>query len=419
MAATIKDLPVETLLQIFSDETFTNAELFNCTMTCKRFCSVASQCPINYTFRVDHPSRPAWKLTRALLRDPKIGERFRSIQVMWHRRNPRKLRTWTLQWKWTQEEEAKLRIMFQEWELAIGYECPVAADVIYGVNSEALLPLLLCFTPKLTSFDYGRADLYLLSPFPSNLQNERAFCYCTRSKKPDMEEIKYGRRWHSVVPCSRFHMALEDTLLPGLSNITSFTHKSHVNDDRSMSPLSLDHFLAILLLPRLQSLEIFGCDLRPPFRMSDIYLAQRQDRIRRINKDDYIPTRQSPVTRLEFIGCGGNYEQFEVIASYTGSLESIRISLVEDSPLEEGDDLLSLFLQSNRLLTEDQISIEDSPDVVGESGNENESDEDSDSVFNKLFPDSLDEGGSIRSTRATIVRGFKKIRKNIFNARGT
>ncbi|KAF3182489.1 hypothetical protein TWF225_006407 [Orbilia oligospora] len=172
--ASIYSLPTEILLQVFTDEAITNTDLARCASTCKLFNDTTSQCKINYIFEVDNPSHSAWKLIQHLLLYPKTGERFQSITVTWHRRVPRHPKTWALQWNWKKGEEEELDRLCKEWDL-----WDMSGDICAGWNSEALIPLLLCFTTKLESLDYGGTVLPIMYPSPTAREGIRIHEYCS------------------------------------------------------------------------------------------------------------------------------------------------------------------------------------------------------------------------------------------------
>lgn len=171
----ICSLPTEILLQIFSDEEISTADLFSCARTCQLFNGIASQCKISYNFRVDHPSQSTWKLLQHLqhlIRNPKVGERFRSVNITWHRRRPCKPKTWALRWKWNEEEQQEITCICKKWGIS-----DVTEHIRKGWNSEALVPLLLCFTPKLESLDYGEPVLSMMYPSPTPREGIRIHEY--------------------------------------------------------------------------------------------------------------------------------------------------------------------------------------------------------------------------------------------------
>ncbi|KAJ6263424.1 hypothetical protein Dda_1987 [Drechslerella dactyloides] len=153
---TLQNLPSEVLLKIFDGKLLAVADLAAIKQVCKRFNELAPLCRnFTYTFAVDAPTHPTYKLVRAILRDPQIGLQFSSVAVKWHRRDPEDQATWTQVWEWTEEEHDKLRTLMSD---------PLPSDyslhaVILGCNSEALLPILLFYTPNVTFLDLGEVEL--------------------------------------------------------------------------------------------------------------------------------------------------------------------------------------------------------------------------------------------------------------------
>ncbi|KAK6497661.1 hypothetical protein TWF481_012066 [Arthrobotrys musiformis] len=160
----ILSFPNEILASIFSTTTLSNTDLNSAQLTCRLFRdnihpSITAQ--RHYIFRVDAVSRPTWKLIRHLINYPELnsGAQIVSITVEWSRRTVRDRSTWTANWVWTQDEQAKLRALFRD-------TCVLTPNtqrnILAGKNSESLLPLLLSFTPNLKSLDLGEIDQYVI-----------------------------------------------------------------------------------------------------------------------------------------------------------------------------------------------------------------------------------------------------------------
>ncbi|KAF3926559.1 hypothetical protein AA313_de0202694 [Arthrobotrys entomopaga] len=142
----IESLPNEILLQIFESRVLTNADIAHYQRVCRRFHSIAeSSLRRNYTFKVDYKTHPTWRLIRSLLVNPEIGTKFTSINMTWHRRHVNQPETWTKQWKWTAEERKQNLKLGEKYHLKL----ETVIVIVGGINSEALLPLLLAFTTNL------------------------------------------------------------------------------------------------------------------------------------------------------------------------------------------------------------------------------------------------------------------------------
>ncbi|KAK6529782.1 hypothetical protein TWF281_008941 [Arthrobotrys megalospora] len=159
MAVNILSLPTETLLDIFNRDVFSTMEdIAKLKPVCRRFHEIAEACKgLKYTFRVDTLTQPTWRFMRSLLLNPKLGEQISEINVIWERRDVLNYKTWTAVWPWTKEERLKLFELGEKWQLYDGN----AKAAALGVNSEALLPILLCFTPNLVFLDLGMVEVWL------------------------------------------------------------------------------------------------------------------------------------------------------------------------------------------------------------------------------------------------------------------
>ncbi|EPS41896.1 hypothetical protein H072_4130 [Dactylellina haptotyla CBS 200.50] len=154
----ITTLPIEILSEIFCETSSFDFE--NIKRTCKLFHSIAQRChPRICIFKVDAAGHPAWRMIRPLLKEPKPAEHIREIKVEWHRRNlTGHGATGTEQWEWTPDEITKIRTVS-----ATSKIYPHTTDAILaGINSEALLPFLLCLTPNLESLDLGAVQTRLV-----------------------------------------------------------------------------------------------------------------------------------------------------------------------------------------------------------------------------------------------------------------
>ncbi|KAF3187314.1 hypothetical protein TWF788_002236 [Orbilia oligospora] len=157
MVTSILSLPNEILSQILRDECLSNGDLGRAECTCRLFQANIQEYIAprrRYTFWVDAVDQPAWRLVRHLLVNPKLGEQFVEINVKWKRRMAGDKETWTKDWKWKRKEVSRIRKLTTRWKM----NTRTAYNILRGKNSEALLPLLLCFTPNLKSLDLGNIN---------------------------------------------------------------------------------------------------------------------------------------------------------------------------------------------------------------------------------------------------------------------
>lgn len=154
-------LPSETLVQILCDDGLSNADTASLRRVCKRFKHHAFYRKI--VFRADAVSHSPWKLARRMLfHDAELGEKCTSFVVQW-KWNTVERGINVENWKWTEEEQARIKDICEQW----GFHTDIPAspripsylrDVLQGRNSEALLPLLLCYTPNLKSLNIGNLE---------------------------------------------------------------------------------------------------------------------------------------------------------------------------------------------------------------------------------------------------------------------
>ncbi|KAK6523843.1 hypothetical protein TWF281_001811 [Arthrobotrys megalospora] len=340
--ASICLFPTEIFLQIFSDEAVTSADLASYARTCRLFRDITPQCRIHYTFKVDHPSQSTWKLIRRLLESPEIGERFRSINVTWHRRRPRKPRTWALEWKWSHQEQKQIKSICEKY----GILDDVFNAILKGWNSESLLPLLLCFTPRLESLDYGRTVLDLMFPSPTACEGIRIHEYCEGSVHYWEPRDNYDIGWQHFDSCwgshyrniSWFYATLNSgRTLPGLSSLKHFSHRGSQKDNRWPGV----YLSRVLLLPNLESASIYMC--RP---VDSVYYSNESS-----TNLEFPVGRKSSIKHLKLIGCVFDQDEYDSIARFTGCLRSFEHS---DYRKQVADS----FLQSNNsTLVKDRISF--------------------------------------------------------------
>ncbi|EPS45881.1 hypothetical protein H072_141 [Dactylellina haptotyla CBS 200.50] len=369
----IFSLPPELLLIIFADNSLDNRDVANCQSTCKRFRQITKDLPIHYTFRVDHVAQPAWKLIRHLLVYPRIAKRITSINVTWHRRQPVKLETWTREWRWEEAEKEKIE--------AIGerrLSTRTIGAIFQGLNSEALLPFLLCLTPNLESLDIGDAVLSFIQPEYSIFEAVRLIEYSstgvdrTWQGSEGSHRDSAGRYLDKVMDAVRpgypslwFHENIRPgDWLPGLVNLKKFYHSCVKYGDPYDSNYGwpIVFLRRIMLLPNIRKIKI----KRATCMKDGLYMP--------ISRGGPPKDFQSSLKSLEILGTFIQQEEYDVIAKLTGSLEYLALNprfcgdhrdhlhlsgkgtLVDDTLLAARKPYMQPFLQYNQgILTDRQV----------------------------------------------------------------
>ncbi|KAK6530744.1 hypothetical protein TWF281_007583 [Arthrobotrys megalospora] len=343
--ASITSLPTELLLQIFEDEALTTVDLIYSSSTCVRLRDfITSNFKLDYEFQVDHVSQSAWELIRYLLLNPKIGEQFLSIKVTWHRRKAGDDNTWTWKWEWTEDELVKIYSACEQWGIL-----PVYPAIEDGLDSEALLPLLLCYTTKLETFDLGDVLPDVVTDTSDKRKLITVYNHCAdtnytldRNYFRETGAQCFGTKSlkNLLWTYSAFN---SDVLLPGLANVKEFSHGS----DPSGWPV--DNIPRIFSLPRLKTLKLTRVT---------------------VTKKSISPGERNGLTkRLEMSDCRLSRKSYEKIARLTnGSLESFKFVLpaywltyygrARRSQAVSTRDIAELFLRSNvGTLAEHHIDI--------------------------------------------------------------
>ncbi|KAK6331307.1 hypothetical protein TWF730_004392 [Orbilia blumenaviensis] len=153
-------LPPELLLQIFGELDI--ADIYNLKRSCKRFNDISQHSRHSCVFKIDAPGHPTWKLIRYLLRNPDVGKQVVDIRVEWHRRGSTENdHIGREQWTWTKREMEAIELIIRGTDPSITLRLETA--IFGGINSEALFPLLLIFTPSLESLDLGVVNEQLIT----------------------------------------------------------------------------------------------------------------------------------------------------------------------------------------------------------------------------------------------------------------
>ncbi|KAF3921898.1 hypothetical protein ABW20_dc0100726 [Dactylellina cionopaga] len=155
----ITSCPPEILVQIFNN--LSNKELAKLQLVCKEFYSTVPLCTATFVFALGNDA--PWKLIRTLLTRPEMGKVFTKVVLDWTEERKGL-------WKWEEEEEvAKLEEAIEKFDLC----CEITSAILGGLNAEALLPLLLCFTTRLGALDLGVPEPHSLDmEFKEDIYNE-------------------------------------------------------------------------------------------------------------------------------------------------------------------------------------------------------------------------------------------------------
>ncbi|KAF3094815.1 hypothetical protein TWF569_004812 [Orbilia oligospora] len=138
----------------------------------------------------------------------------------------------------------------------------MSGDICAGWNSEALIPLLLCFTTKLESLDYGGTVLPIMYPSPTAREGIRIHEYCSGQGYRWQPKSNHDDGFDWFDECwgtrdkgaSWFYSVLNrKTPLPGLSHLRKFTHGGCINDNHWPG----EYLSQIMLLPRLEEWSSF------------------------------------------------------------------------------------------------------------------------------------------------------------------
>ncbi|KAK6536569.1 hypothetical protein TWF281_000795 [Arthrobotrys megalospora] len=235
-----------------------------------------------------------------------------------------------------------------------------------GLNSEALIPVLLLHTPNLQSFDMGDARLDIMGSYVSCGEAERIYDYCTVDN-PE-HRLRRGTRapeypgfWQFSLPQENYtknyysflylHMRLDSGWLPGLSNITHFSHGCY-RAGGYFDRWPASHLFLMMLLPRLQTAQFYGATVIPADSNAPLKLTM----------DRKFSGEKSTIKHLELLNCRFRRADYEAIAQMTGSLESFRCILEhEEVPWDDfayETDVHDVFRLHNRnTLKEEHTSV--------------------------------------------------------------
>ncbi|KAF3186771.1 hypothetical protein TWF106_000558 [Orbilia oligospora] len=397
--APITSLPSEVLLDIFhrvgSNWTYperdANADIIHIRQVNRKWRVLGQDVPLtNFWIDVDGVTQSLWKLGRSLLHDVSIAAQIEEIWVRWSRRKADYPETFTKRWKWKREDRERIELYREE---LAAYISPATFDAILeGVNSEALLPFIFCFTTNLKELRLGRVEALLVARVwfanGAGAQNireslgpglgEEVFKYIedevdgeeyiydyddrpddfyqtdiffAKHMPPEAEEE--GALWFHV------NMGTPGKYLPGLRKVTHLENRytEHQFFLSDLSGWSARYIAPLLLLPSLETLEI-ECHAT---------IGGRRDKLHYPLYIPFEPYRglKSKVKQLNLIDGRMRLEDYDAIASITENLEYLQI-YHSDVHNELSDKDLAYIAASFRLYNEhtlalNQIFINDLP----------------------------------------------------------
>ncbi|KAK6523166.1 hypothetical protein TWF694_006061 [Orbilia ellipsospora] len=363
-------LPQELLLDIFQRLDY--ADLARSKRVSKQFNKIAECIPLtSYTFKIDHVNHSAWKFISYIIRNPDVGKQLKQFRVEWHRRIATDKRTWTEQWKWSPGDLELLEIIKENTLEAEIFGSALWEVIEDGINSEALLPLLLYYTENLESLDLGDVQLHLII---CELDMQRhlieAMVHLFGGEYSNYDDPDpYGTypivyQVPGDIPSAlwvQIYSLSEDKedYLPGLKNLKRLRHGL---DDETRCTIYTwgwqAYFLPyLLLLPQLEELEVNGFSTQA---MTNSILQEDLE---------VFEDRKSNIKRLVMHDGRMLDGDFELIASITEKLERVSIEInLDKMPAHllfyDSNRIVESFLKHNEKLTLDDIKVD------GESGSE-------------------------------------------------
>ncbi|KAF3930266.1 hypothetical protein ABW20_dc0107023 [Dactylellina cionopaga] len=373
--ATITTFPTEILLEIFSYIPL-YSDLALVKQTCKLFNAIVQSIPIHYKYYVDHPDQSAYKLIRALLSNPSIGERLVEIEMEWCRRSgkdlkdPERRRWWTPRWEWTPEEIEKIEGVSAKWKLT----ARTIKAIVAGANSEALLPLLLCFTVNLNSLDMGDFNPWVVSHVSvgdmeavfevfgkftridgdEDYDDETIFDNCVDELE---KNIQNDEHWPDLIPTPAYTGWFHENLngpsdwLPGLASLRHFVHGwERVCYVQYLYGMNAQYLWPIFFLPRIESIVLEDCTT-----VTDCGCNEPIEDLR-----GGYEGLKSTVKRLELHFSIFNTYEYIAIAQITGSLEYLFLLGGDDKGQEVDWNLVTrTFWENNKdTLTKEETDVD-------------------------------------------------------------
>ncbi|KAF3172711.1 hypothetical protein TWF225_010000 [Orbilia oligospora] len=388
MTAIILSLPNEILSNIFKDRCLSNADLTRLQLTCGLFRdNIQQQTSRRYTFRVDAQGHPTWRLIRSLLKNPKLGERFGEITVRWERRDASNKETWTEKWSWEKDEFEKIDDLCEKWCIDDHTQRSIGG----GMNSEALLPLLLVYTTNLKTLDLGTIDVGLVTHTYQEWRSGVALLAIGESEHSDAQ-AEFDEKCQSHKPRDRDIFLFENlpyqlssrresrarnmysyyihrgedpmnkpertspdpdsAVLPGLANLEHFRIGSERVEGYGSEPVpSLDVF-AFLLLPAIKTIQAFGVSNLKPYSIGGYTGSIGDENVSTVKHLVLQTVGDSRMhERMYMLGPAQAQVQtkvttfVDVVAGITRNLESVYVKTRED----EGSEALGrAFLENNK-----------------------------------------------------------------------
>ncbi|KAK6522993.1 hypothetical protein TWF281_002417 [Arthrobotrys megalospora] len=390
--ASILALSNELLAKILADESISAADHMKASQVCRRFNQLVER-DRKYSLAIDAWSHPTWKLVRRLLQNPQLGEQIVDITVTWERRMDSFSRTRApTDWAWTPEEEQKISEMCKEW----GINEKTTRLILGGKNSESLLSLIVCFTPRLKSLDLGNIDANIMRISQRDSAPEE---WADEAEEAAVEVLRQGRNFGLDHDCGDacgdegdcqgpenwdfgdwtewyeskdhsllFFENLQDNfdgkvigsrkLPPGLANLQYFSTGMEMWGTNHSARVWYWNICLVLLLPRIHTVRFSANSwVRPQYVYDRLWMLSIQPR-------EPHPTRLSTAKRLEVLTSPFRdirdephhtyRESFEKIAGITGNLEWVYLRTREnervcgvDATREEDELLVESFLRHN------------------------------------------------------------------------
>ncbi|KAF3923687.1 hypothetical protein ABW20_dc0101545 [Dactylellina cionopaga] len=383
-------LPVEILAEIFTQDSLTAADITRIKRVCKFFSALARIPLSSYTFKVDAYTHPTWKFVRYLLKNPKDGEQIRKIRVEYYRREcyqgPEEWTTW---WEWTPEEIGKIKEIQKRWDLS-KY---LVGTIIGGMNSEALLELVLCFTPNLESLDMGHVDPCVVYGLDDTKAFDKLpdhiiefFRNGVRAEREGHEDSKELEKltWKSIPGDIRTGSELEpstylwshtlfrddskDKFEQLFANLRYFSHGFWEDHPPGMP---INTLISIFFLPNIHTIQLSRCTVRD-------YV---EDEIMEVRPHRVFEGFKSKVKRLKFRDSAIDRKGYIAIAKLTGMLEYLYVDHLRAGQYEIDppgkSQLRRIFMKYNSdTLTKERCQVAPYDPDSDESGEEDSSEED-------------------------------------------
>ncbi|KAF3201751.1 hypothetical protein TWF106_002720 [Orbilia oligospora] len=375
----ILTLPNEILAKIFGDNHLSDVDTSRLIQVCKLFKgNIQKFVGQKFTFTVDDISHSGWRFVRCLLRNPEIGEPFVDITVKWDRRNWKlwkyDKKPWTTDWIWSESEKIQISTLCDKW----GINENTKSVVLGGKNSEALMSLILCFTPNLKALDLGEVDLPLVDigmitasndtsvdlnilellghDFDEDDDEEDYSYYESQAQRAQRSCVRsYQPRNHSLFFFDNLQYKSDGNivgpkiLFPGLANLEYFRiggPKKH-HGIHGVS-LQQSECFSIFLLPRIQSVEMFAL-----FSDYDSYepITDTPSTLKRLTFTRGFTNRQDP-ERVSF---------FEKVSKITVNLERVYInakfSMFDGDVRRFFEPIARVFLRNTKYLEPSNILV--------------------------------------------------------------